>query len=97
MPGGPADLGPGAVQSDADGALRPDCHQGYRSAEPVPAGPYLPVPLTGLALAHQPGQVKRISGSKTARLGHCKPALAVADRSRPGSASLLVATVSTGG
>jgi hypothetical protein len=59
--------------------------------------PYLPVPLTGLALAHQPGQVKRISGSDTGRLGHCKPTLAVAYSSRPGSASLLVATVSTGG
>jgi hypothetical protein len=47
MPGGPADLVPDAVQPDADGALRPDCHQGHRSAEPVPAQPCLPVPPTG--------------------------------------------------
>jgi hypothetical protein len=26
MPGGPADLIPGAVQADADGAVAPDCH-----------------------------------------------------------------------
>jgi hypothetical protein len=97
MPGGPADLVPRAVQRDADSALRPGCHQGHRSAEPVLAKAYLPFALTGLALAHQRGQVKRISGSNTARLGHCKPALAVAHSSRPGSASLLVATVSTSG
>ena len=51
-------LVPGAVQPEADGAFAPDCHQGHRSAEPVPAEPYLPVSLTGLALAHRPSQVK---------------------------------------
>ena len=28
MPGGPADLVPGAVRGDADGAAAPDCHHG---------------------------------------------------------------------
>ncbi len=34
------------------------CHQGHRSAEPLLAEPYPPVPLTSLALAHRPSQVK---------------------------------------
>lgn len=57
MPGGPADLLPGAVQADADGAVAPDCQDGHRSAEPLPAQPSLPVSVTGLALTHQPSQV----------------------------------------
>jgi hypothetical protein len=61
MPGGPADLLPGAVQADADGAVARTAQDGHRSAEPLPAQPSLPVPVTGLAvtlaLTHQPSQV----------------------------------------
>lgn len=39
MPGDQADLLPGAVQPDADGAVAPYGHHGHRSAEPVPAEP----------------------------------------------------------
>ena len=49
--------------------VRPDCHHGHRSAQPVPAEPCLPVSLTGLALAHRPSQVTphRLPQHRTAR------------------------------
>ena len=58
MPGSHADLGPGAAQPEADGAFAPDCRQGHRSSQRVPAEPYLPVTLTCLALVHRPSQFK---------------------------------------
>ncbi len=64
---------------EADGAFAPDCRQGHRSAERVPAEPYLPVSLTGLALAHRPSQFKprRLQQHRKAR--RCKPALSPTD------------------
>jgi hypothetical protein len=53
MPANPPDRGPGAVQPGADGAFALDCRQVTGQENPS-----LPVPLTGLALAHRPGQVK---------------------------------------
>jgi len=65
MPVGPADRGSGAVQPGADGAFASDCRQvtGQQNLS-------LSVPVTGLALAHRPGQVKprRLAAAKTA--GH---------------------------
>jgi hypothetical protein len=53
LPADPADPRPGAAQPDEDGAFAPDYCQVIGQQNPN-----LPVTLTGLVLAHRPGQVK---------------------------------------
>jgi hypothetical protein len=58
MLGGQVDVVPRCCLARSDGAVAPDCHHGHRSADPVPAQPYLPVSLADPVLAHRPSQFK---------------------------------------